>query len=619
MVEHILIGIVSVLVLSIGSQWLAWRFRIPSILLLLVVGFLAGPVLHLLEPSSLQGDWLFAFVSLAIGLILFEGGLSLRLKDLREVGRAVLHLITIGVLVTWVLVALAAHFVLGFNPSLSILLGALLTVTGPTVITPLLRHVRPSGRVGAVAKWEGITIDPVGAILAVLVLEAIRLIAEGGGGSGDFRSALGHAFEGLLLEVFISVGVSISATFVMVMVLRRRVVPDYLQNSFVLMVLVSTFAIANHLQDEAGLLTATLMGIIMGNQRYVPVRHIIEFKENLSVLLIGSLFILLSARLELSDLRYIDANSFLFLGLLILVVRPAAVLLSSLGTTLTFREQAFLAWLAPRGIVAAAVAALFSFRLEEIFPGQVRGLVPIVFFVIVGTVAVYGLTIAPVARWLGLAQPNPQGVLFVGAHRWARRLAQVLRERGFPVLLIDTNQHNVAEAEEAGLPARHADALSEAVIDQLDLGGLGRMLAVTPNDVVNSLVALHFIDVFGRNEVYQLAARPESRRMRDSDLPMHLRGRPLFGAKTTYTTIQQRFEKGHEVQAFEITDKRTYQTLRETYGEHLIPLFTIGSDGTLGIVSEVDRLTLKSGDTLLALVPPEPPAEPPDEGTGEEG
>lgn len=606
MTEEILIGIVSVIVLGIGAQWLAWRIRVPSILLLLVFGFVAGPVTGLLPPESLKGDWLFAFVSLSIGIILFEGGLSLRISELREVGKAVLNLITIGVLVTWALAGLAAYYIAGFNLGLSIQIGAILTVTGPTVVIPLLRHVRPTGRVGAIAKWEGITIDPVGAILAVLVLETILVLNQTATAVGEvagFAEAAMHAIEALLLTIFISVGISVIGAAFLILILYRRLVPEYLQSSVALMVVVSTFALSNVLQEESGLLEVTLMGIIMANQKYVPVRRITEFKEDLQVLLIACLFILLSARLDLSVLDYFDQSAFIFLGVLILVIRPIAVFLSSLRTGLSWKEQAFLSWLAPRGIVAAAVASLFAFRLEAIYGSAVNSVVPIVFLVIVGTVAVYGLTISPLARYLGLADPNPQGVLFLGAYQWAQRVAMALQEQGFTVLMIDSNTKNIEMAKENELEAETADALSEAVIDELNLSGIGRFLALTANDEVNALAALHFTEVFENNEVYQLAARPESQREREGELPEHLRGRALFGESTTHASLTKRFQDGGEVRTFEVTEEMPYEALKARYDGDLVLLFIVRA-GNLLVHAEEDMITPQVGDTVIVMLPP---------------
>lgn len=612
MPEAILLDITVVILLGIGAQWLAWRFRLPSILLLLVVGFLAGPVFGLLSPQALQGDWLFAFVSLSIGIILFEGGLSLRLSELRAVGSAVLNLITVGVLITWALGATAAHFILGFNVELAVLIGAILTVTGPTVVVPLLRHVQPKGRVRTIAKWEGITIDPVGAILAVLTLETLLLLNEPQGEGASVSTAAEHVAVGIGLEIFVALGVSVAATMLLVFILRRRMVPDFLRNSVTLMVVVVAFVISNVMQHESGLLTTTLMGIALANQPYVSVNRIIEFKENLQVLLIGSLFVLLSARLELSALDYITTDVLVFLGILVVGVRPLAVLVSSIGTKLEWEEKAFLSWMAPRGIVAAAVASLFAYQLSPVYPDAVQGMVPVVFAVIVGTVAIYGLTAAPLARWLDLADPDPDGLLFVGAGHWVRVVARRVQEMGFSVALVDNNPEHIQQAREEGLTARQANALSEAVLDEMDLSGMGRLLITIPNDEVASLTALHFSDVFDTTDIYQLAAHPDSRHGGEGVMPKHLRGRPLFGEGTSFESLKQHVERGDTVKVLRLADDfseeeqqqyYTYEDLSTQYDEHtIVPLFVLQGEDTLEVVSEMDQFRLRPEDRLVALV-----------------
>jgi NhaP-type Na+/H+ or K+/H+ antiporter len=612
--ETILLDITVVVLLGVGAQWLAWRFQLPSILLLLVVGFLSGPVLGILEPQSLQGDWLFAFVSLSIGIILFEGGLSLRLSELRAVGSAVLNLITVGVLLTWGLGAVAAHFILDFNVELAILIGAILTVTGPTVIVPLLRHVRPKGRVSTIAKWEGITIDPVGAILAVLTLETLVLLNDPQEAGASASHAAAKVAQGLGLEVFVALGVSVAATMLLVFLLRRRLVPDFLRNPVTLMVVVVAFVVSNVLQHESGLLTTTLMGIALANQPYVSVQRIVDFKENLQVLLIGSLFVLLSARLELSALNYVDLDVLVFLGILVVLVRPLAVLLSSIGTKLEWEEKAFLAWLAPRGIVAAAVASLFAYQLRPIYPEAIDGMVPVIFAVIVGTVAIYGLTAAPLAQWLGLADPDPDGLLFIGADDWVRTVARHLQELGFAVTLIDNNPEHVERAREAGITAYVANALSDSVLDEVDLSGIGRLLITIPNDEVASLTALHFSEVFDTTDIYQLAAHPTSRHGGEGVMPEHLRGRPLFGEATSYQTLKAHVERGDEVKVLRLADDfsgeerqeyYTYDDLSTRYDEYtVVPLFILRDPDNLVIVSEMDQFRLQPDDRLVALVGP---------------
>lgn len=599
-----LFSIAAIFVLGVGAQWIAWRYRVPSILLLLVFGFLAGPVTGLLDAVMLDQGWVFTFVAVSVGIILFEGGLSLRIDELREVGAAVFRLITAGVVVTWLLASVASLYLLDLGLSLSILLGAILTVTGPTVIIPLLRHIRPKGRIGTIAKWEGITIDPIGAILALLVLETIFLLNEPG--MSTFGEAATHALKGLLLQFFIGLGVGVGGAAILILLLLRRMLPDYLQNPTALMVVIAVFAVSDSLQAESGLVATTVMGFVVANQRYVVVRRIVEFKEDLRVLLISALFIVLAARLDLGDLRHIGVGAIIFLVVLMVVVRPAAVFISTYGTRLDVKEKGFLSWLAPRGIVAASVASLFTFRLETIYPAESQAIVPIVFLVIVGTVAIYGLSASPLARWLGLADPNPQGVLFVGAHDWARPMAKALHDAEFKVLLVDSNPNNVRRARDEGLRAERGNVLAEDIMDDLDLSGIGRLIALTPNDEVNALAVMHFTQVFESSEVYQLATREDQRGGNGDDLlAQHLRGRPLFGRGTNYSSLCDRFDAGAEIRTFHISDEFSFEDFRSEFGDRATPLFVIRGKNQLHVFSEEDRFAPpEPGHILIALVDP---------------
>jgi hypothetical protein len=401
-------------------------------------------------------------------------------------------------------------------------------------------------------------------------------------------------------------------------VLWRRLVPDFLRNAVTLMVVVGAFVVANVLQHEAGLLTTTLMGIALANQPFVSVQRIVEFKENLQVLLIGSLFVLLSARLELSALSYLNRDVLLFLGLLVGLVRPLAVFVSSIGSGLDWREKTFLSWLAPRGVVAAAVASLFAFQLRPVFPEAVDGMVPIVFAVIVGTVAIYGLTAAPLAQWLGLADPNPNGVLFVGAAPWVRSIAQRVQDLGVPVALLDNNALHVRHAREDGLEAHAVDVLSEAALDDTDLYGYGRLLIALPNDEVASLAALHFSDVFDSTNIYQLAAGPESRGEQTGTMPRHLRGRPLFGENTNYQSLASQVERGSTVLRLKLDEAFANQEAQEYYtaadlspqeeGAMIRPLFRLPSGNGVEVIAELDRFRMRPDDELLALVGAPPTA-----------
>ncbi len=590
--QHPLIQLTAILVLGIGAQWLSWRLRLPSILLLLIAGFVAGPATGFLKPDLLLGDLLFPIVSLSVAIILFEGGLSLDIAELREIGRVLGRLTTIGVGVTWLGVALLAHFLLGFDTGLAILFGAIMVVTGPTVIGPLLRHIRPSERVGSAIRWEGIVNDPIGAILAVLVFEAI--------------SAGGSEIAGPIVGIMKAVGagglLGLLGAGLLVLPLWRFWIPDFLQNPAALAVALATFALSDYVQPESGLLAVTVMGSAVASQKLVAVQHIVEFKENLRVLLISGLFIVLAARVPREMLGSVRVPEMLFLAGLILLVRPAAVALGTWGTKLTWRERFLLGVMAPRGIVAAAVASVFALELARRgYPGADR-LVSITFLVIVGTVVVYGLSAAPVARWLGVASPNPQGVLLVGADPWIRSIAQCLSEQRVKVLLVDSNWSHVAAARSAGLVAHYGNILDEAMMDTLELEGIGRMMALTSNDEVNALAALHFGEVFGRDKVYQLSPEGAESGSRRQAIPKHLRGRFLFAPNATSAQLVNRFAVGQTVKATPLTEEFGYENFRAHYGDDALPLFAVKDPGQLVIYAAVDTPNPKAGQTLISLV-----------------
>lgn len=598
MLSHeLVLALASIVTLGIASEWVAWRAGIPSILVLLLAGVVAGPVTGFLQPEAVLGDLLFPIVSISVAIILFEGGASLRLDELRQIGGVVRNLVTVGALVTWLLGAAAGILLLGWRLGPALLLGAILIVTGPTVIGPLLRNMRPVPQVASTLKWEGILIDPVGAVLAVLVFEV--LVASGPG------AATTAVLAGLGKTIIVGVGIAAATAGLMIWLLDRQRVPDFLQSPLSLMVVVAAFATSNNVQPESGLLTATLIGMALANQRTVEVSHMIEFMENLRVLLISSLFIILAAGLEVADLRGLGGTQVAFVATLILVVRPAAVAVSTWRSELSWRERTLVAWAAPRGIVAAAVSAIIALELAEAGFVGASQLVPITFLVIILTVAIYGLTAKPLARLLGVAHPDPQGILFVGAHPWARAMAGALRDAGVPVRLADTNFNNVRQARTEGFDTYYGSTLAEAALDAVDLDGIGRLLAVTANAEVNSLSALNFGGVFGTQEVYQLPPEPtdtsemsEMKAVRKS-----LRGRSLFHAEADYWTITARFDSGAQVKATRLTSEFDYTDFVERRPAAL-PLFLLQDTGRLTVFTALDPPRPQPSQTIVALVDP---------------
>ena len=595
MSEHLLVGLAAIIVLGIGAQWLAWRISLPAILLLLVFGFIAGPVTGLINPNQLFGNLLLPLVSVTVAIILFEGGLSLKFSEVREVTAVIRNLVTVGVLVSWVLTSLASYLIFGLGLQISILLGAVLVVTGPTVIIPLLRHVRPSGRVGSILKWEGIIIDPIGAVLAVLVFEVIISVG--------LEKASTQVVVSIFKTLVIGTVLGLAGAKLVIVILKRHWVPDFLQNPVSLMIVVFVFVCSNVIQVESGLLSVTLMGIALANQKWVSLKHIVEFKENLRVLFISSLFIILASRLTIDELSYVlNFKGFIFLVLMILVVRPLSIFISTYFTDLNLKEKLFLSWMAPRGIVAAAVASVFALRLVEAGYEQAEHIIDITFLVITGTVAIYGLTAFKVARRLGLAKPNPQGLLMVGAHIWARSIAKFLHENGFQVSLVDSNWANVAAARQEGLKAYYENILLEDISEDIELDGIGKLIALTRNDEVNSLAALHFIEDFGRSQVYQLPKLSKFSARSEESIPQHLRGRLLFGAEATFSYLDSKFASGASLKKTPLTDEFNYDSFQSLYGEKALPLFLIKESGELVVMALDNTPTPLPGQYLISLV-----------------
>jgi len=592
--EKEIIELASILVLGMVAQWLAWRLKLPSILFLLIFGFVAGPVTGFLHPDALLGPLLLPVVSISVAIILFEGGLTLRLGELREIGKIVLMLISVGVLITWILASAAAHVVLGFHWKVAVLLGSILVVTGPTVIGPLLHQIRPLKKVGAILRWEGIVIDPVGAMLALLVFEAVLV--------GEFKAASSLIIWGIVKTVVFGGLIGFLVARFLVLLLKRFWLPDFLQEAVALMLVVICYIAANFLQPESGLFAATVMGLALDNQRQVDIKQIVDFKENLRVLIISSLFILLAARLQLSDFAHFDLRSLLFLAILIFIARPLTVFASAIGSELATREKLFISWVAPRGIVAAAVASVFALRLAESGLTEARMLVPVTFMVIIGTVLIYGLTAAPVARWLGVAQANPQGALIMGAHSWARALAMALQEKGLRVVMVDTNRTNIAHARMQGIAAHHGSALSEHVLDEMDLDGIGRFLALTSNDEANSLAALNFDEIFEREELYQLPPQIDRRSDANKLPPLHLRGRYLFAHEANFQFLTNRFFSGWIIKSTKLTESFDYAAFQQHYGQEALPLFLIHENGNLLVCTAEGSPEPKPGQAIIALV-----------------
>lgn len=522
---------------GMAAQWIAWRTGIPSIIALLVAGLVLGPVSGGLDPDDLLGDTLFPLVSLAVALILFEGGLDLPPRQLKNTGTTVRRLISVGAVITFLIAWYSARTIFDISNDTAVVLGAVLVVTGPTVVGPLLRFVRPAGTTGPILRAEGVLIDPIGATGALVAFEIV--IAD------ETDEAILSLLGIVGLTLLAGVGFGLAAAFVLDLALQRFLIPDQLAVPVTFAFVVASFVAANEIQEESGLLAVTVLGIYLARRESSTIRQVLEFNESLRTLLISALFILLAARIEADQLRDVAPPALLFLAVLVFVARPATVFVSTIRTSLTWRERVFLTTMAPRGIVAAAVSAIFALRLEEEGVADAEKIVPIIFLVIIGTIVVYGFSAGPAARLLGLAEAQADGVLIAGSHAIGRGIAKELKNRDVKALLVDTDPYNVTRAVANGLTARRMSILAEEAAVDLDLRGIGRMVAITSNDEVNALATSRFARVFGRREVFQLA--PGTRRSGHTAVPEEYLGRIIGIDGLTYANLDDRSRQGWKI------------------------------------------------------------------------
>jgi len=590
--DALLYVIAAVIVLGIAAQWLSWRLRLPAILALLVIGVVAGPVTGLLRPDEMFGDILFPMVSLGVALVLFEGGLTLRLSDLRGHGAAVSNMVSWGALLNWLLIAAGSWLVVGFSLEMSLLFAALVVVTGPTVINPLLRTMRATPEVSQLLRWEGILIDPVGALLAVLVFQFIVAGTE--------------SYMLFLQSIGVGVLAGCVAALTLGYLIRRHWIPEYLLNVVALAWVVLTFAGSNYLAHESGLLAVTIMGVWLGNTRGVDMTEVLNFKESLSILIISMLFIVLGARIYPAD---IIATGWSGLGVLLVVLaaRPVVVWACTLGGGYSWQERALVAWVAPRGIVAAAVSSLFALRLQEAGYAEAQPLVSYTFLVIIFTVVLQSFTARPVARLLGLVEAEPKGILIVGANQVARVIGKALMQQGFRVKLTDTTWSEIQAARMDGLDTYYGDPVSAHADRQLELEGIGRLFAMSRRPALNTLAAFKFRREFGRNRVFTLRNSQEKDASEKRRVAESFRAPRLFGEGVTLQKLSSLIAQGAEIKATLLSETFDLAAYEKARGKSHIPLFALDKDYNLRAFTDDYQPDVKPGWTLLSLVSPSTP------------
>ena len=595
-----MLELAGIIILGILAQWVAWKLKIPAILPLILIGLLVGPVAaeflsddgtKWIEPiwngekGLFPGDSLYYFVSLAISIILFEGGLTLRLSEIKNVGPAITKLITLGSLVTFLGAAFAVHYIFNLDLELSFLFSGLIIVTGPTVITPILRNIPLKKDVSAILKWEGILIDPIGALVAVLVFEFIIV----GGGGGFTQTALIEFGKIILFGSTFGFTFAHAINFIIV----KKWVPHYLLNVFALAAVLGVFVLSDSFAHESGLLAVVVMGMVMGNINAPYLKELLYFKESLSVLLISILFILLAANMDMDNLMLIfNWKSAVLFAIVVFIIRPLGVFLSTRGSSLKFNEKLFISWVGPRGIVAAGIASLFGSKLmnEDVMGAEY--ITPLVFMIVLGTVLLNATTARLFAKLVGVFLVESNGILIIGASKVSRLLGHYLESNGRHVVLTDSNQSNIQKAKDIGLEAFDTNIYSETLTDNIELNDIGYLMALTASSDINKFAITKFSKQFGENGSFRLVSKDEM--LNDQNNVKE----GLFSHTDDFNTLSEATRKFPSIQEIDLKDKEHYLSLIEISNKdkEIIPLFVKDDDEELHIISSYNTEIKELGE-----------------------
>ncbi|MEJ6791766.1 MAG: sodium:proton antiporter [Lacinutrix sp.] len=588
-----MLELAGIIILGILAQWVAWKFKIPAILPLILIGLLVGPIAaeflsedgtKWIEPvwngekGLFPGDSLYYFVSLAISIILFEGGLTLKRSEIKNVGPVITKLITLGSAVTFFGAGVLAHYIFNLSWDLSFLFAGLIIVTGPTVITPILRNIPLKKDISTILKWEGILIDPIGALVAVLVFEFISV----GGDSGFTKTAL------LEFGKIVLFGTTFGFTFAhaLAFAINKKLIPHYLLNVVALSTVLLVFVESEIFAHESGLLAVVVMGMVLGNGKLENLKELLYFKESLSVLLISILFILLAANINIEDLMLLYTwKTALLFSIVVFVIRPLAVFLSTHGSKLKLNEKLFISWVGPRGIVAAGIASLFGSKLLKQGVEGAEYITPLVFMIVLGTVLLNATTARFFAKIVGVFLTKSDGILIVGASKISRLIGHYLESNGRHVVLIDSNQTNIDKAKELGLEAINTNIYSDTLMDNIELNDVGYLMALTGSNDINKYAINKFSSQFGENGSFRLVSVDE---MRDSN---NNPKEGLFSHTDDYSTLSNVVKKFPSIQEIELKDKAHYENLIELSDndKDIIPLFIKNEAYEIKIISSYSK------------------------------
>lgn len=589
--EFMLIG-----ALGVGSQWVGWRFRIPAIVVMSIAGLLAGPVLGLIDPAEDFGQLFDPIISIAVAIILFEGSLNLDFREVRGLGKPVMRIVTVGAFLAWLLGSFGAHYVAGLSLPVAFVIGGLFIVTGPTVILPLLRQAKLKPRPAAILKWEGIVVDPFGALLSVFAFEIIVFLMEDDVTIG----ALLFFFMASVLAAIIGIALAKGIGYMF----ERGHVPEFLKSPVMFASVILCFTLADEVAHETGLLAVTAMGMTLANMHISSIGDMRHFKENISVLLVSTIFVMLTASLSYETLlQILDIKIIAYVLLMLFIVRPLSIFLSTIGTDLSWGERVLVGWIAPRGIVALTVAGYFANVLSDAGFEDASILTSLTFALVFATVCAHGFSIGWLAKKFNLANVEQPGVLIVGGSDFSTGLAKSLKELNVPTLVTDSSWQRLESARKEGVPFMREEILSEQTDYHLDMTPFEYMVAASELDSYNALVCNTFIPEIGRNNLFQLPLH--NRRGDDlEDMGHTIGGRQLFNQYATWERLNEKVDTGYLFRKTNITEQYKYdQYLKERHPETLL-MYVLKRSGKVSFFTHKNKPKAEPGDVVVSLMPP---------------
>jgi len=602
--KKIMSEIGGIVIFGILAQWTAWRLKIPAILPLILIGLIVGPVSTFFTQDGtkwIEPVWngeeglfpdkgLYNFVSLSIGIILFEGSLTLKKSEILNVGGSILRLITLGTVITFFLGGLATHFAFHLSWPISFLFASLIIVTGPTVIAPILRNIPLKKDVTTILKWESILIDPIGALAAVLVFEYIRVDFTGVDTINILWEFVKIVLSGLLTGFV--------AAWVLYFLVKKDWIPQYLKNVVSLSAVMAVFVFSNYVASDSGLLSVVMMGLILANINLPNIQELLHFKESLSILLISILFILLAANINVEDMLLVyNWKALLLFFVVILILRPLSVFVSTAWSGLRTNEKLFISWVGPRGIVAAGIASLFGLELQSLGVADAQYITPLVFLIVLGTVLLNATTARPVAKLLGVYLDVSGGIMIIGANKISRLIASYLKKNNRHVVLIDSNKVNVEKAKKLGLYAFEANIYEDDLSQDIELSDIGFLMALTGSTEVNEFSLQRFKKEFGENGAFRLITSEEI------DRPEKIIPQSLFSDTADYRKLMDVASVFPIVNEIKLQSARHFNQLKRNLetSETAVPLFIKDFNGTLHILSSKENIPVEKGYKLVYI------------------